>query len=72
MEFETKIHSLIVKPKAQPIFSEQATVIGIADDGAGIYVTVVQDASECKTLTIDRADWPLIKDAVEKLFKEWK
>ena len=65
---ETKIYSLIIKPDNEPIFSEQATTIGVDDEGGGIYYTIEQND---KKISFDGKEWPHIKQAVEQLIEEW-
>ena len=65
---ETKIYSLIVKPAGEPIFSEQSTIVGIDDEGGGIFYTIEQND---KKISFDAKEWPHIKQAVEQLIEEW-
>ena len=65
---ETKIYSLIVKPATEPIFSEQSTIVGIDDEGGGIFYTIEQND---KKIGFDAKEWPHIKQAVEQLIEEW-
>lgn len=65
---ETKIYSLIIKPVDEPIYSEQATTVGINDDGGGVYYTVEQDSGK---ISFDAKEWLHIKQAVEQLIEEW-
>ena len=73
MQYETKIASLIVKPVGEDIFSEQATTIGIDDDGAGIFYTIQQDGGNVdnRKILITQEEWPVICAAVERLIAEW-
>lgn len=74
MKYETKIHSLIVKPEGEPIFSEMATIIGIDDEAAGVFFTIEQGgrvSDESKKVSFESAEWPHIVDAVERLRAEW-
>ena len=70
MNYEAKIHSLIVKPATETIFSEQATIVGIEDEGGGIFFTLEQQSNQQK-ITFESAEWLLIVDAVERLRGEW-
>lgn len=65
---ETKIQSLIVKSDYEPMFSEQATTIGIDDEGGGIFYTIEQND---KKISFNAKEWPHIKQAVEQLIEEW-
>ena len=73
MDYETRITKLIVLPKGEPLFSEQATHIEIEDEAAGEYVTVTQyhDGDE-KKIGIMPEEWPYVRDAIEKLLSNCK
>jgi hypothetical protein len=70
MAYETKIHSLIIKPTTEPIFSEQATIVGIEDEAAGIFFTLEQQRTDGK-VSFDSKEWLAIVDAVERLRSDW-
>lgn len=45
---EPKIHSLIIKPATEPIFSEQSTIVGIDGEGYEVECTSCgYDAPAC-------------------------
>ena len=71
MKYETKTHSLIVKPEGETIFSEQATIVGIDDEAAGVFFTIEQEGGRIsdgsKKVSFESAEWPHIVDAVERL-----
>jgi hypothetical protein len=73
MKHETRITRLHIVPEGDPIFSEQATEIEIANESAGEFVVVSQPSVigdyEGK-VCIDPANWPAIKDAIEKLLAD--
>jgi len=75
MKYETKIHSLIIKPEGEPIFSERATIIGIDDEAAGIFFTIEQEGGRVsdgsKKVSFESEEWPHIVDAVERLCSVW-
>ena len=75
MTYHCKIHSLIIKPEGEPIFSEQATIIGIEDEAAGVFFTIEQDggkvSNHSQKVSFESAEWPHIVDAVERLRAEW-
>ena len=68
MEYEMKTYSIIVKPVGDPMYSECATVVGVDDEDAGVFLTLTQDD---KTLTFDCEEWVVIQRAVHKLMKKW-
>jgi len=68
MTLETIVGSLIVKPHKEPIFSEQATIIALEDEAAGLYVTVTQTHGHPK-IAITAEEWPAIKEAIERMLE---
>lgn len=56
-------------PVGAAIFEATATVIEIADDAAGPFVRVSQDVAEHegKCIAFDGPEWPLIRDAIQKM-----
>ena len=68
MEYHAITSSITVKPVCQAIYSELATEICIADDGAGPYVKIMQD--DCNAVAVDSRDWPLVKQSVERLLEK--
>jgi len=68
MTYETIIGSLIVKPNDQPIFSELATTVSLCDEAAGMYLSVEQHGrADVGKILIEKREWPMIKEAIEKL-----
>lgn len=66
-----KITKITVLPENDPIFSELATTIEIDDEAAGEYVRVVQyHRHDDGTVCFDREEWPVIRDAIDKLIAE--
>lgn len=69
---ETKIHSLIIKPQGEPIFSEQATIVGIEDEAAGVFFTISQDrCGDMGHISLDAEEWIIVKAAIDRLAEEW-
>lgn len=64
MIYVTHIVAMIVAPKGQPLYSEQATRIEIQDDAAGPYIEVSQEDGKVR---IDPAEWPELRDAIETM-----
>lgn len=64
----TRTLSVIVLPQGKPIFSETATIIGLEDEAAGCFVTVIQhtDTGEMK-LGFDEHEWPVIRSAIDQM-----
>jgi hypothetical protein len=66
--YSTHTLALIVKPQAEPIFSEMATIIRIEDEAAGPYVVIEQThRTEPGKVAVDESDWPHIRDAVDHM-----
>ena len=64
MNYEIQTHALIVKPKNAPLYSEQATVVRLEDEGAGYYVMVEQQR---KHIAITPEEWPHIREAIDRM-----
>lgn len=64
MTYTAHIVAMIVAPKGQPLYSEQATRIEIQDDAAGPYIEVSQEDGKVR---IDPAEWPELRDAIETM-----
>jgi len=73
MKHETRITRLHIVPEGESTFSEQATEIEIGDESAGEFV-VISQPSQCGDyagkITVDAAQWPAIKDAIERLLAD--
>lgn len=74
IEYETRTTRLTIAPVGEPIFSERATDVSIEDEAGGEFVTIQQ-----KSLTVDRldqkisidpAEWPTLKEAIERLLAD--
>lgn len=70
-EYETRVISLVVKPVKEPNFSELATTISIDSEGSGEFITIKQQGRNDENVVgIDPCEWPLIKEAVERLLAD--
>jgi len=68
MTYEIQTHALIVKPKNAPLYSEQATIIRLEDEGAGYYVAVEQhDRTDIGKIAITPEEWPTLREAIDRL-----
>ena len=71
MTYETRIISLIVVPVTEPIFSEQATTVQIADEASGEFVEVIQSGRDgLGKIQITADEWPVLRDAINQLMAE--
>lgn len=66
-EYETRAIKIVVAPKGSPIFSELATTVEICDEAGGEFVEVAQSQPGCGKILIEAAEWPAIRDAIEKM-----
>jgi len=62
--YTTHIVAMIVAPKGQHIYSEQATRVEIQDDAAGPYIELSQEDGKVR---IDPEEWPELRDAIETM-----
>ena len=71
-EYEIVTLSLIVKPKGQPIFCEQATIVEMTDEANGPFVVIrqIDDSTQKGEVRMDPEEWPFVKDAVETMLAE--
>lgn len=69
---ETRILSVGVLPKGQPIFSELACIIGIDDEAAGEFVWMRQNTDGVRPdrVAIDVGEWAVLRDAIEFMVGE--
>lgn len=67
MIYETRVLSLIVKPKGEPIFGDRATTVRIDDEAGGCFVAITQDGQR---VCIDQAEWPAVRAAINRLCRE--
>ena len=62
---------IIVSPEGEPIFSEMSTHVGLSDEGAGAFVTVMQP--NCRAgregIEFDATEWPEIRRAIETMLE---
>lgn len=69
--YETRTLSLIVKPKGEPVSSEGATTVTLAEDGEGPFVEVAQHrARGSMTIQIDVSEWPQLRAAIDSMVAE--
>lgn len=70
-DYQTRVTKLSVMIKGEPIFSETATHVELADEAAGEFVRVIQYSSrtgkENQAIAIDPEEWPHVKAAIEQL-----
>lgn len=57
-------------PEGEAIFSENATILTICDDAAGEYIEVEQLREGMGKITIDVAEWPALRDAIDQAVRQ--
>ena len=69
---EERVMKVVVVEEGKPTYDETATVISIANDGGGEYVSVLQDteADGEQEIGIEPDGWPFLRDAIEKMVKD--
>lgn len=69
--FEVRTMSVVVIPVGEEIYSEQATVVSIDDEGGGEFVCVKQPGMSNQTeLRLDVGDWPVVRQAIDDMVKQ--
>ena len=69
MSYHVIISAMIIKPVKEPIFSELATVIELADEAAGPFVKISQHSRDGGgSVSIDAPEWPVLRDAINRMF----
>jgi hypothetical protein len=70
MNPESRITRLTLAPPNEPIFSERATHVEIADEGGGEHLVLRQ--SDEGRIAFDPEEWPVIQQAVATLLQHIK
>jgi len=72
MDYETRTLKIGVCRKGEQIFHESMTEIEIVDEVAGEFLKITQcpDDKEIQEIRIDPEEWPTMKAAIDKMFKE--
>ena len=73
MEYETRVTKVVVLPKGEPLFSEQATTIEIQDEAGGEFVKVSQEGGHtdyAKHICFSHQDWEAIKPEIDRMLTE--
>jgi len=71
MTHETRITSLVIAPKSEPIFSECATHVRIVDEAAGEFLEVEQQGGpSLGKIQFTPEEWPHLRKAINRMVKE--
>ena len=69
LTYRSHLAGIIVSPEGEPIYSEMSTHVGLDDEGAGAFVTVMQP--NCRAgregIAFDATEWPEIRKAIETM-----
>jgi hypothetical protein len=63
---------LVIAPEGKPQFCEEAIVVGLEDEAAGEYITImacVPGSDARATIALDPIEWPYVCEAVAQLMK---
>ena len=67
--FISRVTSMTILPENEAIYSEQATVISIEDEGGGEFLTIEQVTdSNHGEITIGIEEWAVLRNAIEIMF----
>ncbi len=66
---KVRITQLTVAPEGADLCDDRSTIIEITDEGGGEFITVIQPDGPAE-IRIDADEWPAIRRAIDKLFKE--
>ena len=64
MEYESLVVGVVVMENGGNLFDESATTVRLVDEGAGRFVEL---KSFHGIVAIDPEEWPVLKDAIEKM-----
>lgn len=68
--YEIRTTGLTVAPKGKPIFDELATDVRLVDEAGGEFVEVRQFRGGACELRIDPEEWPIVREAIERMVLE--
>lgn len=70
VEYEIRIHALLVAPKGRGMLDDCATEVRISDEGAGEFVVVSQLMNAEKGISISPNEWPTVRAAIDRQIQE--
>ena len=70
MNYETRITRMATVPQGEELFSEQATEIEIVNEASGEFVVVQQNCEGYGKIGINPEEWPVLREAIDKMIKE--
>ena len=69
-KYETRVVSVVVLPRGEPLYSEQATTISIADEASGEFLRISQEGGhidEAKCVLIEPEEWSVLRAAIDMM-----
>ena len=66
---KTRTTQLTVAPEGADLYDDRSTIIEIADEGGGEFITVTQPSDKAE-IRFDVGEWPAIRAAIDKMAKE--
>lgn len=70
MNYETRIIKITVVPKGEHMYSDRATDITIVDEAGGEFIEVEQHLDGYGKIAINPEEWPVLREAIDKMSKE--
>jgi hypothetical protein len=68
MTYETRTTKVVIVPKGEPLFNQEATEIEIVDEAAGEFVEVRQCSDQYDgKIGITVEEWPTIRKAIDDM-----
>lgn len=68
MTYETRTTKVVIVPKGEPLFNQEATEIEIVDEAAGEFVEVRQCSDQYDgKIGITAEEWPTIRKAIDDM-----
>jgi len=70
MSMERRVTQLTVAPQGEPIFHERSYRVEIDDEAGGEFVVVRSQCEGDGKVSIDKSDWPALRDAINRMVVE--
>ena len=67
MEYAQTVTEITTSPKGEPLYSERATQIRLADEGGGVFIVLGQESGEVR---LDPEEIDLVHDAAKQLLAQ--
>ena len=70
VNYEMIDKAYMILPLATSLYSEMSTTVELEDEGAGLFVVVIQAGREQGKIALTSEEWPLVRGAIEALLIE--